>query len=535
MFFSLAIFITLASVNSGKPPVWHFVDNTETVGLNFNHQHDTDFDLINALKFISGLAIGDVNGDGLDDIFATTGSNLDTLGVNQNPNKLFIANGDGSYTESAAIYGINQQDYFSSGSLIADFDGDGWRDLIIGGVHASEDSTYQRIRLYRNQMGKGFLDVTQQSGLPQINTYNFSAGDMDADGDLDLAIAQWRGGDSQILWRNNGQGQFTDVTQSWLPGLPHEYTFTPVFAHINPDRHVDFMLISDFGESKHFLHTGSGFSLQDSTALTDQNGMGAAIGDYDNDGDFDWFVTSIYRAGAWNDGNRLYRNDGAGQWTDVTETAGVRNGDWGWGTCFADFNNDGLLDLYQVNGHPIVNYFFDPARLFINQGDGTFTEQANLRGVDDTGMGKAVLCYDNDQDGDMDLMINNFDGASRFFENQLSDENNYVKIKLTGVAGNGDAIGARIHILAGQLQQSRQIMAGANYASGLQLVQHFGLADAELIERIQISWPGGHTSTHCNQPVNQLLHFQQPEVIFKNDFELNQSEQTKVKHTEEIC
>lgn len=371
----------LVALLSAQPAVadWTFSNETSSVGLDYAHAYVDPGFFNEELHIAGGLAIGDLNGDGWDDIFAVTGytfsGNSNT--ANTKPNLLFIANGDGTFTDRTSSWFSNPGiDRFSSGPLIVDLNDDGRNDLLVGGVRSDGNN----IRLYLNQNHSSFSDFTQVSNMNAIlaGTMNFgmAAGDTDQDGDLDLFVTHWSESSQAFLLQNNGSAMFTDVTGQRLGGPSLRYTFTPTFADLNNNGWLDLMIASDFlnaaeigAGSRYFFNDGTGsFSAQGHPVPIptgpgankidgpDENGMGAAVADYDNDGDLDWFVTSIHDPDLISEnnwgvtGNRLYQNDGTGQFTDVTDSAGVREGYWGWGACFGDFNNDMHLDLYHVNG-----------------------------------------------------------------------------------------------------------------------------------------------------------------------------------------
>ena len=255
---------------------------------------------------------------------------------------------------------------------------------------------------------------------------------------------------------------------------------------------------------------------QNTNVINDENGMGAALGDYDNDGDLDWFASSIYdpdgvSEGNWGvTGNRLYNNDGSGVFTEVSELAGVREGYWGWGSCFADFNNDMYLDIFHVNGFPsdIVNedeFVHDPSRLFINNQDGTFTEMSAQLGLIDTDSGRAIICFDNDRDGDIDILINNNQSSSSFYENQLDNNNHYLAVKLLQTDTNMDAIGAKISLTINGVSQLRQVIAGGSYASSNPTSQHFGLASNSQVDSMTITWPDGEVESFNDFEADRLV------------------------------
>ena len=226
--------------------------------------------------------------------------------------------------------------------------------------------------------------------------------------------------------------------------------------------------------------------------------MGAAVGDFDNDMDLDWFVSSIWAAAETTafqrvgiTGNRLYRNDGGGNFDDATEQSGVRNGSWGWGACFMDFNNDGYLDIFHVNGFGLEpfeapEFFNDRSRLFVSNGDGTFSEVAIELELIDTGEGRGIVCFDYDKDGDIDIFIANNGQSPSLFRNDGGNNNNFINIKLGGISPNTEGIGARVYIEVKGGKQMREIQAGSNFVSQNPAVAHFGISDAEIIDNIQV-------------------------------------------------
>jgi len=546
------ILLSLASLSASggtadppAGPAWTFSDQTAAKGLSYTHSYDTVTFPTEDVHIAGGLGIGDLNGDGWDDIYVVTGY----VEPNTNPNKLFIANGDGTFSEAAAAWNLGTDDRHSSGPLIVDVDGDGRNDLVVGGMNNV------KIKLYRNTGSSTFSDVTVDSQLRALlnasTNFGFAAGDYDGDGDLDLFVTHWINSSTTFLLQNNGSGVFADVTMAALGAGPLRFTFTPGFADIDDDGLPDLLVAGDFlnatslgGGSHYFINNGDGtFTPQghpvpvapgpnpDPYAGPDENGMGSAIADYDNDGDLDWFVSSIYDTDGVSEsnwgvtGNRLYQNDGAGGFTDVTDAAGVRNGFWGWGSCFADFNNDMHLDLFHVNGFRsnIVGedeFENDPARMFISNGDGTFTDQAASLGVADTPYGRAILCFDNDRDGDLDILINNNNSAARFFNNNLNNGNHYIEIKLKQDAPNADAIGAEISLTAGGVTQLRVVYAGANFESSHPTAQHFGLGPNTSITSMTVTWPDGGQDTWTDVAADQyLVLIRASDKLFGDNFE----------------
>lgn len=316
---------------------WHFTDVTAEAGLTYEHGFSQFPEFSEPSEHSGGVAAGDYDGDGWVDLYVVRGD----IG----PNLLFRNRGDGSFAEVGAAAGVALTGVRSAGPLFADLDGDGHLDLAVGGVDGTAPS------LFHNNGDGTFTDVTATSGiaLPEgRDTYSITAGDYDRDGDLDLYLCHWLStffnfpdASSYQLWRNDGAGHFTDVTLAAgiVPLGPSDNFngFAANFADIDGDRWPDLLVTGDFFTGRVYRNNrAGGFDLfSDFSVLTDGNGMGAAVGDYDGDGDLDWFVSSIWdpngvAEGNWDvTGNRLYRNRGDGSFEDATEAAGVREGYWG--------------------------------------------------------------------------------------------------------------------------------------------------------------------------------------------------------------
>jgi len=463
------------------------------------------------------------------------------------PNLLYRNDGGNRFTDVAAAAGVARArpgggGFLQSGPVFADIDGDGHLDLFIGGLEGDPSV------VYRNNGDGTFLDVTSSSGIGSmtaINTISASFADYDLDGDLDLALAHWGTprppdglgghGDTETLWRNdsdannNDQGiRFTNVSvlsgiaailiarrggySEFRPNhLDYDYTFVPLFARLDADRYPDLVLVADFRNTRQFMNNGaqqgsvSFHDATDNTVIIDENGMGVAAGDVDNDGDLDWFVTSIFGANQ-TVGNRLYRNDGTGRMQDVTLAAGVANGSWGWGACFADFNLDGHLDIFHTNGWtstPFDDFAHDRSRLFIAQANGTFSNEAGVRGMTDDEQGRSVVCADFDGDGDEDIFMTNrgLENSGAFWlNNDTSNTNRSLTVRLVGAAPNTDAVGARVSVTVGGVTQMREVAMGNNFTSQVPTPQIFGLGTATAVDSVRIEWPDGHSEMHTNVP-----------------------------------
>ena len=508
--------------------------------------YDTGFDvqppIIDVRLFAnSGVATGDYDGDGDIDLFIVRGDIGPNLLYRNDGRLVFrdVATSAGlAYTRSAT------RNYRHAGPAFADVDGDGDLDLFMGGLDGDPSM------LFRNNLRETgiatFTDVTPGSGIDALGAeYTLSAafGDYDLDGDLDLAVAHWGTerdfdfpGDTEHLWRNDTDGSGIRFTSASLEaaispsvltlpdpnvltsreGLAFDRTFTPTFARINEDPYPDLLMVADFNRSQVFINSGDGtfVNATDVNVIIDDNGMGSAVGDYDNDGDLDWFVSSIYEdEDGGKVGNRLYRNH-MGAFEDVSGAAGIEDGGWGWAVCALDLDNDGDLDIYHTNGwhdepDADTNYENDRSRAFVNSGDGTFVEQARELGIDDAEFGRGVVCADLDNDGDVDIL--QLHDTATLWENRTPDtgDNNYLRVKLHGLPPNTEAAGARIAVTIGTATQLREIMVGNNFLSQNPTVQIFGLGTSTAAD-IDIEWPDGEETTAANVSHGQTMEFFHP-------------------------
>jgi hypothetical protein len=294
-----------------------------------------------------------------------------------------------------------------------------------------------------------------------------------------------------------------------------DWTFTPTFARIDADLYPDILLTADFNRTQVFINNTDGTfsSATDTAVLTDENGMGSAVGDFDNDGDLDWYVTAIMFPGMPYTGNRLYRNDN-GRFVDITEASGVRDGGWGWGACFLDFQNDGALDIYATNGWALEGDFaFDVTRAFTGSGDGRFFESAATLGLNDTNRGRGVVCADFDNDGDIDILElhRGTPVAATMWRNDTSINNSLV-VKLIGLPPNTEAAGARIHVTTGTKTQMREIMIGNNFLSQNPTIQVFGLGPGTVADRVTVEWPDGVRTEQESVDFGQTLILRHPDL-----------------------
>ena len=522
-----------------------FVDATPESGIRYRHAYINPTQGSETEEFGGGVAAGDYDGDGFEDLFVLRGDIGNNLLYRNLGNNRFR---DMSHEAGVAYTKTNGENYRHSGPAFADIDGDGDLDLFVGGIE--HDPSF----LFRNNGDGTFSDVTRGSGVDMIaskQTLSAAFGDYDLDGDLDMFLTHWgtpreagASVDTEHLWRNDTTAdgiRFTDV--SLVSGIATEiidpdpvgsssggdfdYTFTPTFARITEDRYPDLVIAADFLTSRYFVNNGDGtFANEtDPNVIVDRNGMGSAVGDYDGDGDLDWFVSSIWSVPdslgdqTFELGNRLYNNDG-GLFYDVTEAAGVRDGGWGWGSCFADFDNDGDLDIYHTNGwiEPFEpsDFHEDESRFFHAHGDGTFTEEAQGAGLIDSEIGHGIVCADFDNDGDVDIFqahLNEVNSATLWRNDTPSK--NYLKVKLNGLPPNTEAAGARIRVTVDGTVQLREIQIGSNFTSQNPTVQLFGLDDADDVDSLEVEWPDGRLTNMSNVQHGQTLKINHPDLTLE--------------------
>ena len=490
-----------------------------------------------------GAACADFNGDGWTDIYATC---LD------GPDLLFQNNGDGTFTDVAATaLGPNYVTMTTNGVQAGDIDNDGDVDLYVTA------SAVNRYYLYVNDGNGNFTEEAVARGVDMTSAdthYGQSTcfGDYDKDGWIDIYTTEWRldsdNPDGALqnsrLYRNMGAanpGHYTEETYnagvamdgilSNNPPVFDSMSFAPRFVDMDRDGHVDLIVASDHQTSTLWWNNGDGtFTNGTATANvgTDSFGMGSTVGDYDGDGDLDWFVTSIYDdflpTTPPRDGNRLYQNNGDRTFTDVTDVAGVREGYWGWGAVFADLDNDGDLDLPHTNGvdfkPPHFNRFSheafvnDPTRLFMNNGDGTFSEQSAALGMTDDASGKGIMTFDYDKDGDLDVLITNCGGLPVLYRNDGGNANNWLRVNTTGTVSNRDGYNAFVTVTPDAAAPGdvliKEIDGGSNFMGQDEKIAHFGLGSETVVDEVFIEWPSGNGQRFTAVAANQVIEAVEP-------------------------
>lgn len=472
-------------------------------------------------NYTAGGAVGDFNNDGWQDLYVVQGHGRDLL---------FINNGDGTFTDDGMAWGLPT--HRGKGAAAGDFNNDGWMDVFLTSAGPTTSSAAPgHHKLLRNNGDGTFTDIAMSAGV------NFSSigvedgfcatfGDYDLDGDLDLCISGFADNNSGTkLFRNNGDETFTDVSADLnLGDVGVELkAFAPRFIDMNGDRFPELLMSCDFGtRSRYFLNNGNG-AFTDMTDPAnvgdDENGMGQSVGDYNNDGLMDWYVTSIYFPSINWTGNKLYINQGNNVFNEVSAAAGVDDGGYGWAALSVDFNHDGWVDIAETNGDSGnfgTSFFEEQSYLWLNNGDGTFTENAVAQGFSHFGKGRGMVNFDIDNDGDQDVVIFANHEPLTVYRNLLIDTEgaatNWLRVFLDtsssdDLAPNG--YGAMVFVTATIGGESmtllRAITPGDSFESSSEYSAHFGLSDATTIDEIRVEWPNGMVTTHTNVPVNQTI------------------------------
>ncbi len=474
------------------------------------------------------------------------------LSAGQTRNRLY-QNMDGAFREVTAQTGSGDLGY-GMGCAVGDYDNDGRADLYV--------TNYGRNAFYRNQEDGTFAERAQVAGVADPHWSTSAAFfDYDNDGDLDLYVANYLdltldtnrlcggavasagaslrvpagqrtycsprryNGSPDALFRNEGDGHFSGVTQASGVFSPFGKGLGVAAADFDSDGHLDVYVANDGTRNFFYRNRGDGtFAETGLVAGAAYNGdgqaeagMGIAVGDGDADGDPDLLVTNFSR-----ESNTLYRNDGDGRFADATAAAGLRGPTLlplGFGAFFADVDNDADVDLFVANGHVLDRIALQdsalshaqPNQLFANDGHGTFADVSNRSGpaFELSAVSRGAAYGDCDNDGDLDVLVTNVDGAARLYRNELRSGHHWLSLRLVGARANRDAVGARVQVFCGGAVQTRQRIGGGTYLSASDSRLHFGLGDCALVERIEITWPDGSVQERRSEPVDRFLVVEQ--------------------------
>jgi enediyne biosynthesis protein E4 len=541
-FLSLALAYTRADQDSIDVT---FTDVAKTSGIDFVNSSSSEKKYI-VESMAGGVAMFDFDNDGRLDIYLVNSYSVEAALARKPrpPAALYRNLGNGKFENVAAKAGVADPGW-AMGVSVADYDNDGDDDLYV--------TCFGPDKLYRNRGDGTFEDVTAKAGVSDARFSTGSAwGDYDRDGDLDLfvtnyvdfkledlpqfgkgALCQYRAipvqcgprglpGAGDTLYRNNGDGTFTDVSkQAKVDDQKGYYGLGVMWTDFDGDGWPDVFVANDatpnyaYRNNHDGTFTETGFMLG---VAVDENGveqgsMGVSIADYDRDGRFDLVVTNFA-----DQYNAIYHQDADGAFTDVaraTKTADVSLPYVGWGVKFFDYDNNGWLDLLVVNGHvyPQVEGAFPGGmygqrKLFYrNLRDGTFAEiGSSIPAMAVRRVSRGAAFGDYDEDGDVDVIVNELDGAPMLLRNDGgSKAGHWISLKLQGTKSNRNAAGARVELKAGGLTQIDEVHAGDSYISHSDWRLHFGLGAATTVDQITVRWPAGGVEKLTNVKADQVL------------------------------
>ncbi|WP_062058679.1 VCBS repeat-containing protein [Aquimarina longa] len=534
-----------------------------------------------------GVAVGDIDNDGLEDIYFTS---------NQGTNKLYLNKGNFIFEDITKKAGVTDDKGWSTGVSMVDINADGWLDMYVCKSGALKDQENRKNKLYINQKNGTFVEQANQYGVAS-NAFSTQAYyiDFDKDGDLDMYLLNHRPDfnnnvtidpriqsayhpESTDQFFENRNGKFIDITQK-AGVLNKAWGLSASIGDFNDDNWPDVYVANDFLESD-FLYINNHDGTFTNTILTNldhisANSMGSDFADINNDlkpdlivldmaaedhkrskenmatmstEHFNVLVNSGYHHQYMS--NMLQLNLGEGVYSEIGQLAGVAKTDWSWAPVLADFNNDGFKDLFVTNGilHDLSNQDFrnrmktnirnrkkvtlDQAirmmpstklsnKMYLNNGDLTFLPITKEWGLQKKVNSNGVAYADLDNDGDLDLILNNQMETASIYKNNQS--NNFIAIKLLGDTNNPSSIGAKVQVYTKDQQQSRALYTVRGFQSSVSQRLHFGVGEATIIDSIQVQWPLGNYSIIRDVKSNQILTIAQKDAKKSSDEDKKQS------------
>jgi len=541
-------------IESGRPFDAYFTDVAASAGLIAPAIYGgVDYDEYILEANGCGCAFIDYDNDGWIDIFLLSGTRLEGAPPGTS-NRLYKNNRDGTFTDVTRQAGLEAVGW-ANAVCIGDYNNDGYEDIFC--------TFFGQNKLYKNLGNGKFKDVTREAGL-EDSEVRWGSGcsflDYNRDGHLDLFVANylkfdfehvpkpggsvncnWKGIPVECgprgmpfgrhsLYRNNGDGTFTDVTVEAGIAKPWpSYGMTVVTADLDEDGWPDIYIACDSTPSLLFMNQHDGTFKEEGIARGvalnndggEEAGMGVGVGDYDLDGHLDLFKTHFAE-----DTDVLYHNDGTGNFDDETLQAklGVETRFASWGAGIVDLDNDGFPDIFFVTGsvYPGVekqlpqNPNKSPRILFRNLGNGTFEEISNAGpGVTTPHSGRGCAFGDFDNDGDVDILILNMNEPPSLLRNDLKGTHHWLKVKLVGTKTNRSAIGARVLAKYSGKVQAQEVLSQSSYYSCNDSRLHFGLGQATSVD-LAIRWPSGATEKYLNVKCDQLVTIREGQGIVPN-------------------
>jgi hypothetical protein len=547
---------TVAADAPPREPEPPFVEVARESGIDFIHENGATGELYYPELMQGGVALFDADADGWLDVFLVQSGPLPPIAGGGADDRLWRNRGDGTFEERTTDAGLGADDDYGSGAAAADYDGDGDVDLYVTNLGAN--------RLWRNRGDGTFEDVTARAGVGDPR-YSTSAAflDYDTDGDLDLFVCNYLEWSPKLekvclgpmglrgycrpaeyppqpasLYRNDGDGRFTDVSRSSGVAALASTGLGVVAADFDRDGRVDIYVANDQRPNFLWMNNGNGTfreeALERGCALSGmgfaQAGMGVAVADPEGDGDWDLFVVNLS-----GEGSTYYRNGGDGNFLDATDEMGlssVTQPYTGFGTALFDYDGDSLLDAFIANGKvvpgdsvallepgassqegapvaggaqlpaPPAFDYREPNLLLHGREGGSFEDVTARSGpaFARAEVSRGAAFGDVDNDGDVDVLIATNDGPARLLRNQTGADRHWLMVRLhDATAKNVDGIGAEITVRAGGRVQRRLVQTAYSYCAANDPRAHFGLGDAAGVESLEVKWPDGAT-----QPVAQV-------------------------------
>jgi hypothetical protein len=550
---------------------FRFHEVSKAAGVHFIHQEPTlDPKLKHIMPQIASMgaavSVVDFDRDGWDDFYVTNSGE-------GSHNALYRNMHDGTFQDVAAEVGLADVNVrgtgVSMGAVWGDYDNDGYEDVLI--------YKWGKPELYHNDGGKHFTRVTETAGLPPwVNANTAVWFDYDDDGKLDLFLGGYysekvdlwhlattkimpesfeyaQNGGRKYLFHNLGNGHFEEVSAKM--GInSRRWSLATVAADLRGTGYPDLFVANDYGVSELYLNQkGKGFiesGKETGVGYAPKSGMTASVGDILNSGRYGIFVSNIAEEGVLVQGNNLWmpRPGTAGnniKFENVANAMGVELGGWAFGAQFGDFNNDGFLDLYQVNGNVSLDrdrsYWYDYSkvaggnrsiisdaanwpplegrslsgyqekRVWINDGAGQFKEVSQVVGVRDRFDGRAVALADFDNDGSLDAVVANQKGPLLLYKNHVNPDNKWIEFQLTGRSSNRSAIGAEVRVFWNHQEQLQEVSGGSGFCSQNSRRLHFGLGKVASVDRVEIRWPSGRVQNINSPELDRIHNIQEPE------------------------
>ncbi|HEX3685340.1 MAG TPA: CRTAC1 family protein [Bryobacteraceae bacterium] len=550
---------------------FRFTECAKASGIRFRHTAPKlDPKLNHIMEQIASMgaavSVVDFDRDGWADFYVTNSGE-------HARNALYRNMHDGTFRDVAEEVGLadvnSPETGVSMGAVWGDYDNDGYEDVLI--------YKWGKPELYHNDGGKHFTRVTDTAGLPPwVNANTAIWFDYDNDGKLDLFLGGYypedvnlwhlkttkmmpesfeyaQNGGRKYLFHNLGNGRFEEVSKK-LGIQSRRWALAAVAADFRDTGYPDLFIANDYGVSELYLNHEGKYFLEAGKATgvgyAPKSGMTASVGDILNQGRYGIFVTNISEEGVLVQGNNLWMpqqgtsGDGI-KFENVANAMGVELGGWSFGAQFGDLNNDGFLDLYQVNGNvsldPDRSYWYDYSkvaggnraiisdaanwpplkgrslsgyqqkRVWINDGAGQFKEVAQLVGVTDRFDGRSVALADFSNTGALDAVVANQKGPLLLYKNRVDPRNKWIELNLIGRSSNRSAIGAEVRVFWNGQQQRQEVSGGSGFCAQNQRRLHFGLGRAAAVDRVEIRWPSGRMQTISSPGLDQIHQIEEPQ------------------------